>query len=127
MFTHPWTSLVGPSCAAGLRVVPLDAPELMIEEALGTRIAACRAGRERYFSIRDETSGERLAVLGLARGRNGRWTAIELKGPSNSEVSDLLVRLFASWVAASYDRADRQAPRQAHVLSLQAANTGSLT
>ena len=110
-----WKSLVGPFTEAGLQVVPLDSAGLMAQEAhamrscLAARIAECRAGNERYFSIRDEASGARLAVLGLKRRPDGRWTPIDLKGPSNAEVGDLLIRLLASIVVARYDRAEREA------------------
>jgi hypothetical protein len=107
-----WQSLVGPFSEAGLQVVPLDSGGLMAQEAyalgsgLAARIAECRAGNERYFSIRDEASGARLAVLGLERRADGRWIPIDLQGPANA---DLLIRLLASIVAVRYDRAEREA------------------
>jgi hypothetical protein len=110
-----WKSQIGALTEAGLQVVPLDSGGLMAQEAhamgsgLAARIAECRAGNERYFSIRDEASGARLAVLGLERRPDGRWTPIDLKGPANAEVGDFLVRLLASVVAGRYDRADREA------------------
>jgi hypothetical protein len=107
--TLMWKNDAGQWSAAGLQAVPLDTPG--------------------HFSIRDEASGEGLALLSLARREDGRWKAADLTGPAHRPVDDLLVRLFASCVAVEYDRANRPPPanviwlaeararRGAHVLS----------
>jgi hypothetical protein len=117
---NSWPCAVPETCIADFRFVPLDSPERMADEALAMetrlpeRIAACRLGAARYYSIRDAASGERLALLELRPDKHGAWKPSELKDPANRDVDDLAVCLAASWLAFEYEKRDRRRREARH-------------
>jgi len=71
------------------------------------RLERLDAGLDRYFSIREASSGERLATLQIERCRGSRnWWIEHCKGPSDTAVTASVMD-FARRVVDAYALADR--------------------
>ena len=111
---HAWSSAVPETELGDFRFVPLDTAQAIADEALATgvplvgRIASCRRGEARCYSIRAAAGGERLALLELERDGTGAWKPRRLKASVAAARDDLALRLAASSLAIQYAKRDAQ-------------------
>jgi hypothetical protein len=109
-----WSSAVAETELGDFRFVPLDTAQAMAHEALAIgvpligRIAPCRRGEARCYSIRAAAGGERLGLLELERNGKGAWKPRRLKATAAAVDDDLALRLAASSLAIQYAKCDAQ-------------------
>lgn len=98
-----WTHEVDWPALGSLGVVPLTSSRHLLEEAIALKNCAdgyqarCRQGAYLMLSLREQLSGKRRALVGLAF-YSGRWRFDNVAGPCNQQVSER-VRLFAQRLA----------------------------
>lgn len=91
-----------------LMVVPLLSPKALITEAMALHncadsyISRCKKGDELLISLRDKTTGRRVA-LALAVRRAQHWSLEEIAGPCNEPVQ-LAIRKYAKQAVAEINR-----------------------
>ncbi len=91
-----------------LMVVPLLSPNALITEATALHncadsyISRCRQGNELLISLRDKSTGRRIALASAVR-RVRHWSLDEIAGPCNEPVQ-LAVRKYAKQAVAEVNR-----------------------
>jgi hypothetical protein len=87
-----WLQSASWDTSSRFTVVPLLSPNAVVDEAVAlhncadTYIARCRQGVELLLSLRDRSTGKRIA-LASARRRGDDWVLDQVAGPCNMQVS----------------------------------------
>ncbi|HET9653122.1 MAG TPA: HIRAN domain-containing protein [Usitatibacter sp.] len=95
----PWSVPVAGMLWGAYRVVAIDgaaalaAEALAMKNCLATYEVACRSGDVAVYSIRDRSTGARIACFAAERVADDDWQLIEVAGKMNAMVDDELERI----------------------------------